>query len=93
MGNLNSIILGGEDCLTPGLVDNRGAELTESITADPTVLVGKPVIVGTRISVEFVVGLLASGRSHEQILESYPHLSEQDILACRRACFLLTIIF
>jgi uncharacterized protein (DUF433 family) len=48
---------------------------------DPKILVGKPVIAGTRISVEFVVDLLAAGRTHAQILASYPQLSEQDILA------------
>ena len=37
---------------------------------------------GTRISVEFVVELLAAGWSHAQILTGYPHLSEEDILAC-----------
>ena len=63
-------------------VDNRDVELKDRIAVDPKVLVGKPVIAGTRISVEFVVDLLASGWSHAQILASYPHLSEQDILAC-----------
>lgn len=57
-------------------------ELRERIVVDPKVLVGKPIIAGTRISVEFVVDLLAAGWSHAQILGSYPHLSEQDILAC-----------
>jgi uncharacterized protein (DUF433 family) len=52
------------------------------IVIDPKILVGKPVIRGTRISVELVVDLLASGWTHQQLLESYPHLSEQDILAC-----------
>lgn len=40
------------------------------------------VVRGTRISVELVVELLAAGWSHEQILASYPHLSEEDIRAC-----------
>jgi uncharacterized protein (DUF433 family) len=52
------------------------------IVIDPRILVGKPVIRGTRISVEFVVDLLAAGWKHEQVLESYPHISEQDIRAC-----------
>jgi len=64
------------------LVDNEDVELRDRIAIDPKVLVGKPVVAGTRISVEFVVDLLASGWSHQQILASYPHLSEQDILAC-----------
>jgi uncharacterized protein (DUF433 family) len=57
-------------------------ELKNRIIVDPGILVGKPVIAGTRISVEFIVDLLASGWSHEQILENYPHLSDGDILAC-----------
>jgi uncharacterized protein (DUF433 family) len=68
--------------LTPGVVDNRYVELRDRIAVDPKVLVGKPVIAGTRIAVEFVVDLLASGWSHDQILANYPRLSEHDILAC-----------
>lgn len=56
--------------------------LTDRIVVDPTILTGKPVVRGTRISVELVVELLAAGWSHEQILASYPHLSEEDIRAC-----------
>jgi uncharacterized protein (DUF433 family) len=52
------------------------------IVVDPKILVGKPLIRGTRISVEFVVDLLAAGWSHDQVLESYPHITEQDIRAC-----------
>jgi uncharacterized protein (DUF433 family) len=56
--------------------------LPDRIVVDPRILTGKPVIRGTRISVEMVVGLLAAGWSHAQILSSYPHLSEEDIRAC-----------
>ena len=56
--------------------------LTDRIVVDPRVLTGKPVVRGTRISVELVVELLAAGWKHEQILASYPHLSEEDIRAC-----------
>ena len=52
------------------------------ITIDPNVLVGKPVIKGTRISVEFVVDLLGRGWTSEQILREYDHLTQQDIQAC-----------
>lgn len=55
---------------------------TDRIVVDPKVLTGKPVVRGTRISVEFVVDLLAAGWGHAQILESYPRLSEDDIRAC-----------
>ncbi|HRJ22179.1 MAG: DUF433 domain-containing protein [Bryobacteraceae bacterium] len=56
--------------------------LTGRIVVDPKILTGKPVVRGTRISVELVVELLAAGWSHKQILASYPHLSEEDIRAC-----------
>ena len=54
----------------------------ERIVVDPRVLVGKPVIKGTRIAVEFVVGLLANGWTQEQILDSYPNLTAEDVRAC-----------
>ena len=53
-----------------------------SIILDPAILVGKPVIKGTRISVEFVIGLMADGWSEADILSSYPHLTHEDVLAC-----------
>jgi len=54
----------------------------ERITVDPEVLVGKPVIRGTHISVEFVVDLLGRGWTAEQVLREYDHLTAQDIQAC-----------
>ena len=51
------------------------------IVENPEILGGKPVIEGTRISVEFVLGLLASGAGFDEILEDYPHLSKLDIQA------------
>jgi uncharacterized protein (DUF433 family) len=54
----------------------------ERIVADPKVLVGKPIIKGTRISVEFVIDLLARGWTTEQILKEYDHLTADDIRAC-----------
>ena len=54
----------------------------DHITVDPKVVVGKPVIKGTRITVEFIVDLLASGWTHEQILDNYPHIRPEDIQAC-----------
>lgn len=49
---------------------------------DPELLRGKPVIRGTRLSVEFMIGLLADGRSHAEIIANYPGLTQKDILAC-----------
>jgi len=53
----------------------------DRIVTDPAILVGKPVIKGTRISVELVIGWLANGWTIEQILESYPHITREDVLA------------
>jgi uncharacterized protein (DUF433 family) len=53
----------------------------ERITIDPEVLVGKPIIKGTRISVEFVLDLLGRGWTIEQILREYDHLTPKDIQA------------
>ncbi|HUT58365.1 MAG TPA: DUF433 domain-containing protein [Phycisphaerae bacterium] len=54
----------------------------ERITVDPKVLVGKPIVKGTRISVEFVIDLLARGWTTDQILKEYNHLTPDDIQAC-----------
>nr|VFJ70988.1 MAG: Uncharacterized conserved protein, DUF433 family [Candidatus Kentron sp. FW] len=54
----------------------------DRITVNPKILGGKPVIRGTRISVEFVLELLASGVSDDEILNDYAHLTKEDIYAC-----------
>ncbi|MBF0557443.1 MAG: DUF433 domain-containing protein [Nitrospirae bacterium] len=54
----------------------------EKITANPAILGGKPIIKGTRISVEFVLELFASGITEDEILKDYPHLTKEDIHAC-----------
>jgi len=56
----------------------------ERIIVDPNILVGKPVVKGTRLAVEFIVDLLAQGWSEEEILRNYPGLSSDDIKACLR---------
>ena len=53
----------------------------DHIVTNPDVLVGKPVVKGTRLSVEFLLGLKAAGWSDEQILENYPHLAADDLHA------------
>ena len=54
------------------------------IILDPSVLAGKPVIKGTRISVDLILELLASGWNESTILHEYPGLEREDILACIR---------
>ncbi|MCE5323894.1 DUF433 domain-containing protein [bacterium] len=54
----------------------------DRIIVDPNVLVGKPVIKGTRLAVEFIVDLLAQGWSEQELLDNYPGLTREDILAC-----------
>jgi uncharacterized protein (DUF433 family) len=56
--------------------------LSDRMTLNPDVLVGKPVIKGTRLSVEFIVGLLAQGWSEQEVLRSYPGITLDDIRAC-----------
>lgn len=53
----------------------------EHIHADPQVLAGKPVVKGTRLSVEFLLGLLGSGWTQEQILSNYPSLKPEALQA------------
>jgi uncharacterized protein (DUF433 family) len=56
--------------------------MSDRITANPDVLGGKPVIRGTRMSVEFVVGLLAQGWSIDDVLAEYDHITREDVQAC-----------
>ena len=48
----------------------------------PDVLAGKPVIRGTRLSVEFMIGLMADGWSEADILANYPNVTHDDVIAC-----------
>ncbi len=54
----------------------------DRIIVDPKILVGKPVIKGTRLAVDFILDLLAKGWSHEEILRNYPGLTVEDVQAC-----------
>jgi len=54
----------------------------ERIIIDPEILTGKPVVKGTRLAVEFIVSLLGQGWSEADILQNYPGLTREDILAC-----------
>ncbi len=57
-------------------------QLLERITVNPKVLVGKPVIRGTRLTVEYILNLLAHGETVKEILEEYTGLTQEDIQAC-----------
>jgi uncharacterized protein (DUF433 family) len=54
----------------------------DRISLDAGVLDGKPVIRGTRLSVEFVIGLMADGWTEADILANYPGITREDLLAC-----------
>lgn len=54
----------------------------DRIVSNPDILVGKQTIKGTRISVELVLGWLAQGWTNEMIVQSYPQIAVDDILAC-----------
>ncbi len=56
-------------------------ELKDRITVDPQIMVGKPIIKGTRITVQLIVQLLANGETEAEILEDYPDLKKEDIKA------------
>ncbi len=55
--------------------------MSDRITFDPAMMGGKPCIRGLRVTVGTIVGLLAAGRSHEEILAAYPYLEPADIHA------------
>ena len=57
------------------------AEYEGLITADPEIMMGKPVVAGTRITVELILEKLASGESMDGLLAGYPSLSEESIRA------------
>jgi uncharacterized protein (DUF433 family) len=56
-------------------------EWKKRIVTDPEILSGKPIIRGTRLAADFLLDLLASGWTKQQMLENYPQVSEEDINA------------
>jgi uncharacterized protein (DUF433 family) len=57
-------------------------QLLERITLNPKIMAGKPVIKGTRLTVEYILGLLAQGVTPAEILEEYDGLTPEDLQAC-----------
>jgi uncharacterized protein (DUF433 family) len=64
---------------TPNMDENP---LLERITVDSGIFGGKPIVRGRRLAVEHVLGMLAAGDDFETLLEGYPFLEREDILAC-----------
>ncbi len=60
----------------------KDEQLLERITINPKVMVGKPVIRGTRLTVEYILNLLAHGATTEEIIQEYKGLTREDIWAC-----------
>ena len=60
----------------------KDQHLLERITLDPKVMTGKPVIKGTRLTVEYILNLLAHGAKETEILDEYEGLAHEDIRAC-----------
>lgn len=62
----------------------------DRIVSDKNILLGKPVIKGTRLSVEFMMGLFAGGWTEQQVLENYPGIAKEDlqaVFAYAQECF------
>jgi uncharacterized protein (DUF433 family) len=57
-------------------------QLVERITLNPKIMVGKPIIRGTRLTVQYILNLSAHGASVDEILQEYKGLTKEDILAC-----------
>lgn len=57
-------------------------ELKQRIVLDPNVMVGKPVIRGTRLTVDYILNLFAHGADEKEVLEEYTGLTQKDIRAC-----------
>jgi uncharacterized protein (DUF433 family) len=57
-------------------------QLLQRIVCDPQIMTGKPVIRGTRLTVDFILNLLAHGMTEEEMREEYPGISKEDIQAC-----------
>src|SRR5512142_368785 len=57
-------------------------ELLERITVNPKIFSGKPIVRGRRLAVEHVLGMLAAGDAPDTLLQGYPWLEREDILAC-----------
>lgn len=70
--------------LEPGAIATLNEVTMDRIVLDPDILAGKPVIRGTRLTVDFIVGLLAEGWTEADIARNYPGVMHEDVAACLR---------
>ncbi len=63
-------------------MEKKTENILERIEINPKIMLGKPVVKGTRLTVEIILQKLANGQSEEQIISSYPFLTKEDIKAC-----------
>ena len=63
-------------------MNDKQADMPQpQIVLDPNIMMGKPVVAGTRITVEHILEHLAGGRTIEQILDAHPHITYEDVRA------------
>jgi uncharacterized protein (DUF433 family) len=76
--------LNGDDGLKASMesTEMKDEQFLERIVLNPKVMVGKPIIRGTRLTVEYILNLLAHGTTAEEILVEYEGLTQEDIQAC-----------
>jgi len=60
----------------------KGNSYKDRIIVNPDIMLGKPIIKGTRITVELILSKLSDGITIEELLQAYPNLKKEDILAC-----------
>jgi uncharacterized protein (DUF433 family) len=60
---------------------NMNCRWAKRIATNPEILAGKPIVAGTRISVELILDCMASGWCVEKVIEAYPHITPEDVLA------------
>ncbi len=60
----------------------KKSEVLNRIVVDLNIMVGKPIIKGTRLTAQFILGLLAQGITTEEILQEYKNLTKEDVFAC-----------
>jgi uncharacterized protein (DUF433 family) len=78
LNNQTKIILCNNSCSFVGV---KTMDWRQYIHSDPKILLGKPTVKGTRLSVEFLLGLFAAGWTQQQVLENYPTLSSEALRA------------